>query len=349
MHPIRTRPGGPRLLRALALAAVAAFAVGACSAPDTQTTDPSAAPGSDTHPVSLENCGRTVTVETPPQRVVGLNQGTTEILLSLGLADRMVGTATWTDPIRDDLADANAGVERLADNYASLETVLATEPDFVAASFAPTLAEGGSGTFEDYAKVGVPAYLAHTDCAKAVQGQGAGDGARNEKLTMNDIHTDIRELALLMGESPAGEDLVASLDERLDAVEPPEGAEGTTVAFWFANSEAPYMAGGVGAPQIMADELGLTNVFDDRKDEWPQISWEAVAAENPDYLVIGDLTRDSQTAESAEAKIEFLTSNPVTREMDAVRKERFILLAGADMNPSIRTVDGIEKLAAGLA
>ncbi|GAA4964738.1 hypothetical protein GCM10023238_35440 [Streptomyces heliomycini] len=49
--------------------------------------------------VAFDNCGRRVTVGAPPKRAVSLNQGTTEIMLSLGLADRMAGTATWTDPV----------------------------------------------------------------------------------------------------------------------------------------------------------------------------------------------------------------------------------------------------------
>ncbi|MFF4729086.1 hypothetical protein ACFY3M_27760 [Streptomyces mirabilis] len=43
--------------------------------------------------VSLDNCGRKVTIASAPKRAASLNQGTTEIMLSLGLADRMVVTA----------------------------------------------------------------------------------------------------------------------------------------------------------------------------------------------------------------------------------------------------------------
>ncbi|NEE51196.1 ABC transporter substrate-binding protein, partial [Streptomyces sp. SID8455] len=55
-----------------------------------------------------------------------------------------------------------------------------------------------------------------------------------------------------------------------------------------------------------------------------------------------------QTAESAEKKIEFLESNPVTKTMDAVKNRRYVLLSGQAMNPTIRTVEGLERVAAGL-
>ncbi|MFE0224805.1 ABC transporter substrate-binding protein, partial [Streptomyces albidoflavus] len=41
-------------------------------------------------------------------------------------------------------------------------------------------------------------------------------------------------------------------------------------------------------------------------------------------------------------------SNPATRTMTAVKEKRYVLLSGAAMNPSIRTVDGIEEVAAKL-
>lgn len=108
------------------------------------TSDSAAKSGSaDGYPVTLKNCGRTVTVESAPRRAVSVDQGSTEILLSLGLADRLAATATWTDPVMKGLEKANAEVPRIADNRPSSEKVLDQEPDFISASFESTLAKGG--------------------------------------------------------------------------------------------------------------------------------------------------------------------------------------------------------------
>ncbi len=74
---------------------------------------------------------------------------------------------------------------------------------------------------------------------------------------------------------------------------------------------------------IITEAVGAKNVFDDTQDEWPQINWETVADRDPDVLVIGDLTRKSQTAESAAKKITFLEANPATRTMTAVKEKRY--------------------------
>ena len=325
-----------------ALLTAGALLLTACSA-----TDASDAADTPKAAVTLKNCGHTVRVDSPPKRAVSLNQGTTEIMLSLGLADRMVGTATWTDPVLKGLEKANAKVTRLADNAPSYERVLETEPDFVAASFVSTLGKGGVATREQFEKLGVPTYVSPSDCA-GKDNSGDGDGARKQALGIDAVYGEVRDLAAVFGVEDRGEKLIASLKQRMAKATSGLNASDVTLLYWFANSDSPYMAGCCGAPGVITRALGAKNVFDDTHEEWPQINWETVADRDPDVLVIGDLTRKSQTAESAAKKIAFLKSDPVTRNMDAVRHKRYVLLSGQAMNPTIRTVEGVEKVAAAL-
>ena len=310
------------------------------------------------YPRALDNCGQKVRVDEPPRRAVSLDQGTTEIMLSLGLADRMVGTATWTDPLMKGLEKPNAPVKRLADNAPSFEKVLDTEPDFVASSFESTLGKGGVATRGQFEELGVPTYVSPSDCTK--DNSGDGDGARTSpahhgrRLRRGTRPgpglrcRGARREAGRRAQEPDGE-ATAGIDAGTDGKDQKgERAGKATLLYWFANSESPYMGGCCGAPGIITNAVGARNVFDDNHEEWPQINWETVADRNPSVLVIGDLTRRSETAETAEKKIEFLESNPVTRTMDAVRHKRYVLLSGQAMNPTIRTVEGVEKVAAKL-
>ncbi|TWV55557.1 ABC transporter substrate-binding protein [Streptomyces misionensis] len=299
------------------------------------------------HPVTLDNCGHKVTLKAPPKRAVSLDQGTTEILLSLGLADRMAGTATWTDPVMKGLEKANASVPRLADNYPSFEKVLDAEPDFVTASFVSTLGKGGVATREQFDKLGVPAYVSPSDCSGKDNDSG-GDGSRGKPLTLDAVYGEIRDLARAFGVEERGEKVVGELKERVRKATDGLNASGVSLMYWFANSQSPYLAGCCGAPGAITRAVGAKNAFADTHDEWPQINWETVADRDPHVIVIGDLTRKQQTAETAEVKIRFLETNAATRSLTAVRKKRYVLLSGQAMNPSIRTVEGIEKVAAGL-
>lgn len=303
--------------------------------------------GGEGYPVTLRNCGRTVTVDAAPHHAVSVDQGSTEILLSLGLADRLAATATWTDPVMKGLEKADAKVPRLSENRPSSEKVLDQEPDFVSASFESTLAKGGVAPREQFEQLGVPTYVSPADCT-GKDNSGGGDGARTEALTMDSVYGEVRDLAEVFGVQKRGEELVARLQERVRKATDGMDASDATLLYWFSDSKAPYLAGCCGAPGVITRELGAKNVFDDTHEEWPQISWETVADRNPDVLVIGDLTRRAQTAESAAKKIEFLESNPATKNMDAVKHRRYVLLSGQAMNPSIRTVEGLEQVAAGL-
>lgn len=298
--------------------------------------------------VSIENCGQTVAVEQAPQRVVSLNQGSTEILLSLGLADRMVGTATWTDPVKPDLAQANESVPRLADNKPSLETVLATEPDFVTASFGGTLGPGGVGDRDQFERLGVGTYLSPTDCVGRAATSVNADGARSEPLTMDLIYQEIRELAQIFDVSDRGEELISSLQQRYSAAAITGTDDNTSLVYWFADTQTPYMAGCCGSSGVISDAVGAKNIYADTTDEWPQVSWESVADRNPTAIVLADLSRRSIDGDALDSKIAFLESNPVTSKMEAVQNKRYIVVNGADLNPSIRTVDGVEKVSAGL-
>ncbi|WP_179277978.1 ABC transporter substrate-binding protein [Rhodococcus sp. 14-2470-1a] len=299
-------------------------------------------------PLTIENCGQEVVIDAPPQRAVSLNQGSTEILLSLGLADRMVGSATWTDPVRENLAADNERVPRLADNKPSLEVVLDAEPDFVSASFGGTLGPGGVAERGQLEQLGVPNYLSPTDCNGKTDESVNSDGARTQPLEIESVYQEVRDLAAIFDVSERGEEFVAELQERFEKASGTVNASGTSLVYWFADTATPYMAGCCGSSGIITNSVGAENIYSDTTDEWPQVSWESVADRNPTAFVLADLSRRSLAGDGLDSKIEFLESNPVTQRLPAVTHKRYIVVNGADLNPSIRTVDGVEKVAAAL-
>ncbi|MDH6218793.1 iron complex transport system substrate-binding protein [Streptomyces pseudovenezuelae] len=278
-----------RPIRTVALLLVPALlltACGCCSDDDGGADTEKAAAG---YPLTLADCGHQVTLKSAPERAVSLNQGTTEILLSLGLQDRMAGTATWTDPVMKGLEKANASVPRLADNGPSFEKVLDAEPDFVTASFVSTLGKGGVATREQFEKLGVPTYVSPSDCAEGKDNDSGGDGSRSKPLTLDAVHGEVRDLARVFGVEARGEKLVARLKERVRTATSGPAASDVSLMYWFANSEAPYLAGCCGAPGAITRAVGAKNAFPDTHDEWPQINWETVADRDPDVIVLHDL------------------------------------------------------------
>lgn len=300
--------------------------------------------GTTSYPLTIENCGVEVSFDKAPERVVSLDQGTTEILLSLGLQDRMVGTASWTDPVLPSLAERNAAVPRLADNAPTYEVVMDADPDFVTASFGRHYkSEGGVATRERFAETNIPSFLSPTDC-EGDKSINAGN-TRTTPLKAEVVYEEIRTLATIFDVQSRGEALVADLEKRTEAAKERINASGKTVGYWFADTKSPYFAGANGSAAIISEQSGLKNVFSDIQDDWKAVTWEDVVDRNPDILVLGDLLRDRFPGDKLADKKEFLANDPLTSTMDAVKNEHYIALHGAEMNPSIRTADALEKIA----
>ena len=128
---------------------------------------------------------------------------------------------------------------------------------------------------------------------------------------------------------------IASADGKLSAV------------FWFSSAEVdidPYVAGKNGAPGYIMSALGIKNVIDS-EEEWPTVGWETVAKANPTIIVAGKMDRRRYPADDVAVKQEFLKSDPVTSLMPAVKQNHVVVMDAQAMNPTIRTIEGIEVLA----
>jgi len=336
------------LLRSTTTALAVALTVTACGASEPVAPDAVAdgGEGRTAYPLVLDNCGTELTLDGPPQRVVSLDQGSTEILLSLGLADQVVGTASWTDPVLPALAEADESVPRLADNAPSYEAVLGADPGFVTASFGRHFATGGVAERARFAETGIASYLSPTDCEDGRSINGGG--TRTRPLEVESLYQEIRELAEVFDVQARGEALVAGLQERADAATDRIEQTDLTMAFWFADTKSPYVAGGLGSANLLATTVGADNAFADMEEDWPAVGWETVVERDPDVLVLGDLLRDRFPGDRLADKQAFLAADPLTSTLQAVRDEAYIALHGAEMNPSIRFVDGLEKIADGL-
>ena len=92
------------------------------------------------YPIGITNCGVQSWIKSPPQRAVTMNQGTTEVMLALGLADRMVGTAYIDDYIWPELEAEYNTVPVIAKEYPTIDELLSVKPDFVYAAYSSAFA-----------------------------------------------------------------------------------------------------------------------------------------------------------------------------------------------------------------
>lgn len=120
---------------------------------------------------------------------------------------------------------------------------------------------------------------------------------------------------------------------------------------WFSSADLkvdPYVAGRQGVADFMLQTLGVRNVVES-SEEWPAVGWETLARANPTWLIVARMDRRRYPADDYRKKLEFLRSDPVTRNMDAVRQGRIIVLDADAMQAGIRLFRGLEVLSSAFA
>jgi iron complex transport system substrate-binding protein len=281
-------------------------------------------------PLTLSNCGVEVTFDAAPERVVTIKSTSTEMLLALGVGDRIVGTAFQDGPVPDEWAADAVGLPVLADKMPSEEVVLAAEPDLVYSGWESAFSPDAAGDRDELEALGVASYVQPAACQSAEQ---------PGKLDFDEIFREIAEVADIFDVS--ADELLAAQQEELDAIEP---LAGDLTAFWWSSgTDTPYVGAGIGAPQLILETAGLTNIAGDIDMTWSPFGWESVLAADPDVLVLVDA--DWNTAQK---KIDYLKSNPATANLTAVINERFVILPFASTEAGVRSVSAATSLVAQL-
>ncbi|MFC4334698.1 ABC transporter substrate-binding protein [Salininema proteolyticum] len=327
MTKTRTRPlltARPLRLRAIpgAAAALALLALTACS--DSE-------PGGSTHAAAaVDNCGFDVSVDSPPERAITMNQAATEIMLALGLEDRMVGTAYMDDEIHPDLAEAYESVPVLSEAYPSKESVYDKEPDFVYGSYPSAFEDEAAGGRDELDGLGIASYLSPAGCAE-------------EETSLDDVRTEILQIADVFGVPERGEELVAEQEATVaEAAESLKDAD-LSVMWWDNATDVPSVGACCGAPAAIMDELGVDNAFGDVEGKWGDVTWESVVDRDPDVIVVVD----AEWSPAAE-KIEHLESDPALRSLDAVKEGRVVSIPFSATTPGFRNAQAVADLSASI-
>ena len=236
--------------------------------------------------LSLTNCGVPLEIAAAPERVVTIKSTSTEMLLALGLGDRIVGTAFQDGPVPDAWAADAAGLVSISDKVPSEEVVLALEPDFVYAGWESNFSADGAGERGELASFGITSYVSPAACQSADQ---------PAKLDFDEVFREITEVGAIFRVDEAAAALVEEQKQSLADIEP---VPGDHTAFWFSSgSDTPYSGGDIGNPQLVLETAGLTNIVTGVNATWTPLSWEAVIDANPDVIVLVDAAWNTRRQE----------------------------------------------------
>ncbi len=287
-------------------------------------------------PVTVKSCDRDVTFDAPPTRAISNDVNLTEMMLVLGLRDRMVGytgISGWKT-LDAEMREGVAELPELSAKYPTKEVLAGAEPDFFFAGWNYGMKVGGEVTPDTLAPFGIKTYELTESCIHI---------GPKAKSSMDDMYTDILNLGRIFGTEAKAEGLVAGWKARLAEVTAGVDRSAPLRVFVYdSGEEAPFTAGGYAMPTALIEAAGGVNIMSDLEKSWAEIGWEPVIERNPQVVVIvnyGDVT--------AEQKIGFMKTNPAFAEIDAVKNDRFVVLEYVEATPGPRNIKAVEKLVAG--
>ena len=269
-----------------------------------------------------------VTSDAAPERVITIKSSTTEMLLALGLGDRIVGTGFQDGPVPDQWADDAANIVAISDKVPSEEVALESEPDFIYAGWESNFSAEGVGERDELAALGVTSYVSPAAC-RSIQ---------PPKLSFEDVFAEIAQVASVFRVDAGA--LIA--DQQATLAEVIDGApgDGRTALWYSSGTDTPYVGAGIGAPQLVLETVGLTNVASSVEATWAPFTWESVVDSDPYFIVLVDATWNT-----AESKIAALEANPATANLSAVIAKRYLVVPFAASEAGVRTVETTRSIA----
>ncbi|NDK30843.1 putative F420-0 ABC transporter substrate-binding protein [Nesterenkonia haasae] len=322
----------PTIIRARTLIAALAIGllalVGCATTPETNTPPSATGQAEATYPITVDNCGTEVTFDEAPDHVVAIKSTSIEMMLALGLQDRVAGVAFPDGPYAQEWAPETEP-DVISERVPGQETVLDIEPDLVYAGWESNVTAEGAGERDTLHRLGVNTLVSPAACQEAEY--------QPNPLTWEDLWDEITLAGDVFDVSTAADSLITDQQQRLDAITSDD--RGLSALWYSSGSDTPYVGAGIGNPQLVMDAVGLTNIAGEVPMTWSSLSWEAVVDADPDVIVLVDSDWGS-----AETKIAQLEGHPATAALPAVQNHRYLIIPFPAGEAGVRSVEAVETI-----
>ncbi|MEO1703198.1 MAG: ABC transporter substrate-binding protein [Pseudomonadota bacterium] len=286
-------------------------------------------------PVTVDNCGTELTLAETPERVVVHDINMSEMAFSLGLQDKMVGVtgiSGWykTSP---EFEAMRGDIPELAPKYPTMENLVAVSPDLFIAGWYYGMRPGGEVTPDTLAAQDIQTLVLTESCVHLHDDRPAA--------SMDLLFDDVLRLGTVFDRQDKAQALVDSWKAELATIQQNVPNENKLRVFLYdSGTDKPFTAGKYAITNAMIEAAGGTNVMAEMETSWGTTSWEAVAAANPQFLVL----LDYQGGSGAAGLMQFLKEHPVMSLTDAVQNERYVPLRYEELTPGPSNIDAISKM-----
>lgn len=266
------------------------------------------------------------TVDHVPERVIAANSNTADQLYAMGLEDKIIGVCYKNSLINPAFQETYDNATIIAEKAATLEQLVAAEPDFVYGR-SSAFSEKNGTTIDTLATYGIPALA-------SIEGYKKG-------ADVEDIFTDFEVLGQIFDMEDKANEIINGMKDKIAAVEAAiEGTETVKVFVYdMLQEDGAYTCGNNFTAKLLR-HANAVNIFEDMDKTWATVSWESVVDANPEVIIINDYG-----ATSLEEKIAQLKENPTLATIPAIQNDRIYSVTLCEVFASSMAADTIEKFA----
>ncbi|MGL4569449.1 MAG: ABC transporter substrate-binding protein [Clostridium sp.] len=268
------------------------------------------------------------TFKKAPDRVLTTNQTATELMLDLGLGDKLVGTCYLDNPILDRLKDQYSKVKVLSDKYPTKEQVLEMKPDLIfgwKSVFAPKVL----GDVNEWHNRGVNT-LVQRNTVKTVG-----------NYTVDNLYKDISDIGTIFNIQDKTTEYVNNLKNRLKTIEDKTSKlkDKKKVLILEESKDGQFRVYGKNdLVSDMVEKAGAVNL----EEKSGTMSTEGIVAANPDAIIYIH-SADGKESNTKELSKVF-TNNKALKNVTAVKNNNIVVTGLAETwAGGVRVVDAIEQ------
>lgn len=273
----------------------------------------------------------TQSVKTAPTRAISMSQATTEMMLTLGLEDKIVGTAMKEEEIYPPLQASYDKVKVLAEKWPSYESFMAENPDFA------------TGWEVPFTKRGIPA---ERIIAKNVP-IFVPSSMQKLDADLDTVFADMEKYGEIFGVKDKADAWVNEQKKKLATVQEKIDKLPKKKVFIYDSSDGKPFTAFKGYTTNVLKLIGAENVMGNAGVDktWAATSWESVVAADPEYIIIADYSNGVRNDDDFQQKVAAIKENKQLAGITAVKENNFVKVKLSEITPGVRTVDALLRIA----
>lgn len=266
--------------------------------------------------------------EKAPKKVITNNLSTTEILLELGLKDKIAGMLNPDNSVTNKYKADIATIPQVGDKKnVSQETVLSYEPDAILGRNM-MFSEKSLGTVSTWNENHIPIYSQKASLS-------------NIQQDLTNIVEDVKNLGVIFNVQEKANQYAQQLQNRIETVKKASQTsenEKKKALIMCAYDDETFGAYKSALQESLLNQLGYTNVATGTSD----LTLEDLLAMEPELIIYVTSDRNKDLDQQA---VELMTNNPILEGVPAIANQKIMTISYdelMDYGPAV--IDSLEKI-----